>query len=526
MVVERSQRVKFRNVRLSHAGSHGIWFADGTEDSALVHSIVEDVGACGVRIGPSRAAARSASEEGEVARRIHVEDSIVRAGGREEEGASGIFLTHAADCKIVHNDVYDFYYTGISAGWTWGYFPTFVRNNLIAFNNLHHLNQGHLADMAGIYTLGDSRGTVVRGNWIHDVVGYRHTFPTWGLYSDEGSRGVLFVSNLVERCPEAALHQNYGRDNVYDGNVFIGFDRHGFRRSRHENHLSVTLRNNIFVWDDPAVPFLESMYGQPTDDIVFSNNMACCRGGLPKGLPAGVQAVSQVGLAFAERLRNAAGVCRADCAWANCADEVTWQEGCRAPMPPRYRSRVVRQDFENLPVGVFCPKQTSGYGQLNVHAENPEAFAVEMSGTNRVLRVADSAAEKAPWAPHLYTEFCYFDCPVSVRFRLRLGRGARISCVTRDYSAEDKAGPFATGSVMLLDDGVLSSDTWVDICLTLDLPRRTWRAKAGHWSSEGAFLDENFKAFTWFGFMSEGEPGSVWWLDDIKIEGEESVHVP
>lgn len=527
VVVERSRRVDFLGVRISRAGAHGVWFADGAEDSSLVHSLVEDVGACGVRIGPSRSAARHAPSSAEIARRIRVEDSIVRAGGREEEGASGVLLTHAADCEIAHNDVYDFFYTGISVGWTWGYAPTSVRNNRIVCNNLHHLNQGRLADMAGVYTLGDGEGTVVLENWIHDIVGYRHTFPTWGLYADEGSHGILFVSNLVERCAEAGLHQNYGRGNVFDGNVFLGFDRHGFRRSRHEEHLSATLLNNVFVWDDPSVPLLEPLDGRPVDDLAFSNNVAWCRGGMPTNLTAGVRAVSRVDLSFAEAIRKMAGIRRSDSSWAHCADEVTWRERRSVPAPPRFRSRSVIQDFERLPVGVFRPKKASGYGRLNVHADNPETFAIEMSGSNRFLRVVEARAERSAWAPHLYIEFCYFDCVVSVSFRIRIGRGARVGCVVRDYSvSRDRPGAFTPGCTLRLDDGDIPRGEWVDVRLTLDLPRRRWMAEAGDWRREGVFSDETFKAFTWLGFTSEGKPGSEWWIDDLKIERQGGVDAP
>ena len=527
IVVERSQRVAFRNVRLSHAGSHGVWFADGTEDSVLDHSLVEDVGACGVRIGPSRSAVRRAPKEDEISRHIRVEDSIVRSGGREEEGASGIFLTHAADCSIVHNDICDFYYTGVSAGFTWGYSPTFVRNNRIAFNNLHHLNQGRLADMAGIYTLGCSLGTVVHGNWIHDITGYRHTFPTWGLYSDEGSQGVLFVSNLVERCAEAAIHQNYGRDNVYDGNVLIGFDRHGIRRSRREKHLSVTFRNNVFVWDDPTVPFLESPHGQPTDDMVFSNNLACCRSGSPAGLPEGVKPLPEIDLRFADAIRNGAGVLRSDSEWVDCAKEKTWRQECKIPDPPRYRSRSIVEDFMRFPPGIFRLGRNGTYGQVKVHSGNPGAFAIGEIEAKRALRISDSSAEKVSWMPHMYMEFAYFDCVVDVRFCLRLGRGSRIGCEVRDFFAlRGKPNAFVSGSAFHFDEGNIPVDTWVDVRLTLDMPHRKWQVVAGDWHHEGVFSDERFKTFSWIGFVSEGLPDSVWWIGDIKIERKEIDDAP
>lgn len=134
----------------------------------------------------------------------------------------GVHLTGCGN-RAAHNLIHDGPRMGIQ----------FAGNNLvIEFNHLRHLNL-ETDDTGAIYTGGrdwlGSRGSVIRYNYIHDMLGYGHDSKSarqapefaWGIYLDDNTGGVDVIGNIVARCSRALIHLHNARDNFIDNNIFV-----------------------------------------------------------------------------------------------------------------------------------------------------------------------------------------------------------------------------------------------------------------------------------------------------------------
>jgi len=172
-----------------------------------------------------------------------VSDCAIHDGGLIFHSAIGVWIGDAGGNRVLHNRIWNFNYSGISCGWTWGYAPAFTCDNRIEGNHIHGIGHGMLSDMGAIYTLGRQAGTTIRRNFIHDVDSYG--YGGWGIYTDEGSSWIRIEENVVCGTRSGGFHQHYGRDNLVQHNLFAEAIGAQVQISRREMMGSLIFRENL-----------------------------------------------------------------------------------------------------------------------------------------------------------------------------------------------------------------------------------------------------------------------------------------
>lgn len=561
----------FEDCELAHAGENGLWLDRGSSDNVLRRCEIHDLGGSAVFVGP-----RIYDGKAETAvERNTVDNCWIHDGSHIFRGSQGLWIGKSSHNQVTHNEISDFHHIGISVGHSWGYAPSTAHHNLIAFNHVHHICNGYFSDGGGIYTLGISPGTVIRNNVVHDVT------PTplmpiggCGIYHDEGSTGILVENNLVHDVGAAAYHQHYGRENSARNNIFAFGGRDPITCARVEEHLSYTFESNIVVSADGQV--ISDHYSPLRAKTVFRRNLYWDISGKPPrfaGLSfsqwqaSGRDQDSRIDDPLFVDLENrdfrlranspalALGFQRIDASQAGLYGEEKWSARPKSvrrmplpalpppPGPPPPRPMVI--DFEAGEPGQLPPGLTAS------PADRPMALAVAedlAAGGRRSLKFTKEAGLKYGFQPHAFYSSSRYGGG-RIRFACDLfnsqARPGECHIALRDYT--QKGREYVEGpSLLLKSDGALlvggtqltsvPAGRWVHLDIRFEAGDQEHPASK-HFRLEVTvpgekprvfegqpYADPRFTRFTWFGFSSTGSPGSVFYVDNLRLEIESQTH--
>lgn len=222
--VNCAEGIDFKGCTFEHCASTGIEFFEYTKGGRISRCTVRDIGGNGILAGGFGPEAHEAhlpynpSDSRIICTGLTIDNNLITDVTNEDWGCVGIGAGFVRDIKILHNEISEVSYTGISMGWGWNQQPCSMANNLVQGNLIHHYAK-HMYDTAGIYTLGSQPHSLIEGNVVRDIYspGYAHDPNHWFyLYTDEGSSCITVKNNWTPT--EKYLKNANGPCNNWENN--------------------------------------------------------------------------------------------------------------------------------------------------------------------------------------------------------------------------------------------------------------------------------------------------------------------
>lgn len=208
VTVTGGEDVVLQNCTIRWAAGRGL-VIDGARRSGLRRSVIADTGEGGVFLnGGDRATLARADN--------FVEDSILIRYSRLGRTSKDAVTVNGVGMRVAGNVI------------------AHAPHHAIRFQGNDHLIAGNeifdvvndTSDAGAVYTGRDvtAQGTVIRGNFIHDILPARNDggerFEVKGVYLDDLASGTAVEGNLFLRV-EQPVFIGGGRDNVVTGNLFV-----------------------------------------------------------------------------------------------------------------------------------------------------------------------------------------------------------------------------------------------------------------------------------------------------------------
>ena len=477
VMADYARGISLEDCELEHTGTYGVWFRDGCRDCSVQRCLLQDLGAGGVRLGQTDRDPKPVERTSH----IRIDNNIIRSAGHVWPDAVGVLIGHSGNNQITHNDISGLAYTGISVGWRWGYGEVPSVQNSIRFNHIHHLGWDVLADMGGIYTLGEAPGTVLGNNVIHDIDGDGDS-GMHGLYNDNSTSQMLLENNLVYEVRDGGYQIGSGKGNILRNNVFVarsqGVSTHGqllfCMYYPVEQHVAATFEKNIIYGSGGKLFSVPATFGER---LQFRNNLywepsarrwtSPAKRSTPGRSSGATQARSSPTPSSSPR-PSMTSVCnriRRPLRWA-LSLSTPLRPGSTAIRPgsPRREPSGIRRANTRRRVHRSRSRMISRRRRSAIRRRWP-AFTREKAGAiavteelaasgRRCLKITDAPGLKFAHDPHFYYTPRQNRGRATLAFDIRIEQGAQLYCEWREYPGVPY---FHTGPRIAIRDAKLTA---------------------------------------------------------------------
>jgi parallel beta-helix repeat protein len=270
VVLKETTRCRIAGCTIRNAGDyHGSGVTvDGGTENGVVGCDIHEIGSHGIHL--TGGDVKTLTPAGNVA-----DNNYIHHVGVFYKQGCGISMGDVGN-RATRNTIHDAPRMGIIFG---------GNNLLIEGNHIRHVNL-ETEDTGAVYTGGrdwiGSRGTVIRNNYFHDILGYgkengKWISPhfAWGVYLDDNTGGVDVIGNILVRCSRAGIHLHNGRDNWMENNILVDnglqqFECNGWTESHPfwKSHLPTMIKGYERVANEPAWKTMRNMDVHPTKAVL------------------------------------------------------------------------------------------------------------------------------------------------------------------------------------------------------------------------------------------------------------------
>lgn len=189
--VDNADNINIKGCEFACLGSAAVSMINSVSNSKIEGNIIRDISGTGIRIGhPTHNRERAGIE---VCRNIDITNNVIRRIAGEMFNNCAITVYYEKFINILHNDIENVPYSGMSIGWGWGGGAPYDCSDIdISYNRIQNV-MNVLTDGGGVYTLGPLKNTKISNNYIAD-----HNAGRGGLiYNDEGSEYIEIFNNVA-----------------------------------------------------------------------------------------------------------------------------------------------------------------------------------------------------------------------------------------------------------------------------------------------------------------------------------------